>query len=262
MSDYKTIKDLTKIILLFNTFQSEEKSVMEISRSLNMLPSKVSRMLGTIAKEGFVERNQETNKYRLGIRFFELGMVCAFHLPLRRIIRPHIEQMAKELNQMAKELNLTVGWAILRNNRVIVVDRIQNMNIDMLAQRIGLNLPIHTTAIGKLLLAYLPEEDQDKVLESIELVKLTDATVVDKELIKENLKVIKERGYSTDERETHKDLNGIAAPIKNATGDVVAAIHLMGEDSRISAQEFFQFASFLKEKALFISRQLGYFSFR
>jgi len=255
MHEYKTLKDLTRIILLFNTFQFEERSVTEISKNLNMLPSKVSRMLGTIEKEGFVEKNPETKKYRLGIRFFELGMVYAFHLPLRRIIRPHIEQMAKELN-------LTVGWAILRNNRVIVVDRIQNMNIDMLAQRIGLNLPIHTTAIGKLLLAYLPEEDQDKVLESIELVKLTDATVVDKELIKENLKVIKERGYSTDERETHKDLNGIAAPIKNATGDVVAAIHLMGEDSRISAQEFFQFASFLKEKALFISRQLGYFSFR
>jgi DNA-binding IclR family transcriptional regulator len=255
MHEYKTLKDLTKIILLFNTFQFEERSVTEISKILNMLPSKVSRMLGTIEKDGFLEKNPETKKYRLGIRFFELGVVYAFHLPLRRIIRPHIEQMAKELN-------LTVGWAILRNNRVIVVDRIQNMNIDMLAQRIGLNLPIHTTAIGKLLLAYLPEEEQDKILESIDLAKLTDATMVDKKLIKENLKVIKERGYATDEGETHEDLNGIAAPIKNSTGDVVAAIHLMGENSRTSLQEFFQFASFLKEKALFISRQLGYFSLR
>jgi DNA-binding IclR family transcriptional regulator len=254
MHEYKTLKDLTKIISLFNTFQFEERSVTEISKTLSMLPSKVSRMLGTIEKEGFFEKNPETKKYRLGIRFFELGMVYAFHLPLRRIIRPHIEQLSKELN-------LTVGWAILRNNRVIVVDRIQNMNIDLLAQRIGLNLPIHTTAIGKLLLAYLPEEEQDKILGSIELVKLTDATVVDKELIKQNLKAIKERGYSTDKRETHRDLNGIAVPIKNANGDVVAAIHLMGENSRTSPQEFFQLASLLKEKALFISRQLGYFSF-
>jgi IclR family KDG regulon transcriptional repressor len=255
MHEYKTLKDLTKIILLFNTFQFEERSVTEISKILSMLPSKVSRMLGTIEKDGFLEKNPETKKYRLGIRFFELGVVYAFHLPLRRIIRPHIEQMAKELN-------LTVGWAILRNNRVIVVDRIQNMNIDMLAQRIGLNLPIHTTAIGKLLLAYLPEEEQDKILESIDLVKLTDATMVDKKIIKESLKVVKERGYATDEGETHEDLNGIAAPIKNSTGGVVAAIHLMGENTRTNPQEFFQFASFLKEKALFISRQLGYFSLR
>src|SRR4030043_450132 len=145
MHEYKTLKDLTKIILLFNTFQFEERSVTEISKILSMLPSKVSRMLGTIEKDGFLEKNPETKKYRLGIRFFELGVVYAFHLPLRRIIRPHIEQMAKELN-------LTVGWAILRNNRVIVVDRIQNMNIDMLAQRIGLNLPIHTTALREGLL--------------------------------------------------------------------------------------------------------------
>jgi len=254
MHEYKTLKDLTKIILLFNTLQFEERSVTEISKTLNMLPSKVSRMLGTIEKEGFLEKNPETKKYRLGIRFFELGMVYAFHLPLRRIIRPHIEQMSKELN-------LTVGWAILRNDRVIVVDRIQNMNIDLLAQRIGLNLPIHSTAIGKLLLAYLPEEEQDKILESIDLTKFTKATVTDKKLIKEHLKVIKEKGYSTDKRETHDDLNGMAAPIRNTSGDVIAAIHLMGENSKNSAQDFFQLVSLLKEKALFISRQLGFASF-
>jgi DNA-binding IclR family transcriptional regulator len=254
MHEYKTLKDLTKIISLFNTFQFEERGVTEISKTLNMLPSKVSRMLGTIEKEGFFEKNPETKKYRLGIRFFELGVVYAFHLPLRRIIRPHIEQMSKELN-------LIVGWAILRNDRVIVVDRIQNMNIDLLAQRIGLNLPIHSTAIGKLLLAYLPEEEQDKILESIDLIKFTKATVIDKKLIKEHLKVIKEKGYSRDERETHDDLNGLAAPIKNTNGDVIAAIHLMSENSKKSAQEFFQLASLLKEKALFISRQLGFASF-
>jgi DNA-binding IclR family transcriptional regulator len=254
MHEYKTLKDLTRIVSLFNTFQFEERGVTEISKTLNMLPSKVSRMLGTIEKEGFFEKNPETKKYRLGIRFFELGVVYAFHLPLRRIIRPHIEQMSKELN-------LIVGWAILRNDRVIVVDRIQNMNIDLLAQRIGLNLPIHSTAIGKLLLAYLPEEEQDKILESIDLIKFTKATVIDKKLIKEHLKVIKEKGYSRDERETHDDLNGLAAPIKNTNGDVIAAIHLMSENSKKSAQEFFQLASLLKEKALFISRQLGFASF-
>src|SRR4030042_6318940 len=197
MHEYKTLRDLTRVLSLFNSFESEERSVMEISRNLSMLPSKVSRMLGTIEKEGYLEKNPGTKKYRLGIRFFELGMVYAFHFPLRKIIRPHIEHMAKELN-------LTVGWAILRNDRVIVVDRIQNMNIDLLAQRIGLNLPIHTTAIGKVLLAFLPEAEQDRILETIDLKKITDATIVDKRLIKENLKVIRERDYSTDEAEPNK----------------------------------------------------------
>lgn len=253
MQEYKTLKDLAKIFLLFNTFQSEERSVMEISKTVDMLPSKVSRILGTMEKDGFFERNPDTNKYHLGIRFLELGMVYASHFPLRKVIRPHIEQMARDLS-------LTASWAILRNTRVIVVDRIQNMNIDVLTHRIGLNIPIHSTSVGKVLLANLPEEEQDRILESIDLVKFTDATIVDKELIKEGLELVKERGYSTDEGETHEDLNCIAAPIRNGNGDVIAAINIMDEKSRTSVQKLLQTVPYLKEKALFVSRQLGFVS--
>jgi len=248
---YKTLRDFSKIVSLFNTFQVEERSVTEISKELGMLPSKVSRMLRTLEGEGFFERNTETGKYRLGVGFFELGMVYAFNFPLRKIIRPHIEQMAIENN-------LTASWAILKNTNAIVVDRVQNLNIDLLTYRIGLNLPIHSKSLGKVLLAYLPEEEQDKILQSIELRRFTSKTLTDPRQIKENLKLILERGYATDEGETHEDLNCIAAPIRDGNGKVIAAINLMDEASRTSAEKLFQFDNYLKEKALFISRQLGY----
>ena len=248
---YKTLKDLAKIVSLFNTFQVEERSVTEISKTLGMLPSKISRMLRTLEAEGFFERNLETGKYRLGIEFFELGMVYIFNFPLRKILRPHIEQMAKELN-------LTASWAILNNSRVIVVDRVQNLNIDLLTYRIGLNLPIHSTSLGKILLAYLPEEEQNRILKSINLTKFTNKNIIDENLIKENLNLIRERGYATDEGETHEDLNCIAAPIRNGNGEVIAAINLMDEKQRTSAEKLFGLTDYLKEKALFISRQLGY----
>jgi len=248
---YKTLKDLAKITSLFNTLQIEERSVTEISKSLGMLPSKVSRMLRTLETEGFFERNAETGKYRLGVGFFELGMVYAFNFPLRKIIRPHIEQMAKELN-------LTASCGILKNCEVVVIDRVQNLNIDLLAYRIGLNLPIHSTSVGKVLLAYLSEQEQDGILQSVNLVKFTDATVVDQKLIKEKLRLVKQRGYATDEGETHEDLNCIAVPIRNGGGKVIAAINLTGEKSCTDAEKLFQYADYLKERALFISRQLGY----
>jgi len=250
VQEYKTLQDLAKIFELFNTFDSEERSVTDISRSMSMLPSKVSRILGTMEKEGFLEKNPETKKYRLGIRLFELGMVYAYHLPLRRIVRPHIEQMAKEHD-------FIVGWAILRNNKLIVVDRIQNMTIDVLAQRIGLNLPVYCTAVGRLLLAFLPEEEQDRLLDSADLKKLTDRTVVDKKLIKENLRTIRENGYSIDTGETFEGVNGIAVPIRDANGDVVAGIHMMDRNSEDSAGKILEFVPYLKDKALFVSRQLG-----
>ncbi len=248
---YKTLKDLAKILSLFNNSQADEISVSNISKALEMFPSKVSRMLRTLESEGFFEKNLETGKYRLGIEFFVLGILYISHLPLRKIIHPHIEQIAKELN-------LTASWGILKDSEVIIVDRIQNLTIDLVSHHIGLNLPIHTTAVGKVLLAYLSEEEQGRILQSIDLIKFTDATIVDRRLIKENLELIKERGYSTDEGETHKNLNCIGAPIKNGAGDVIAAVSLMDEKSRTSAEKLFQFSDQLKEKALFISRQLGY----
>jgi DNA-binding IclR family transcriptional regulator len=237
-NQYKTLKDLAKILSIFNNFQVEERSLAEISKILSMFPSKVSRMLGTLEKEGFFERNLETGKYRLGISFFELGMVYAFHFPLRKIIRPHIEKIAKELN-------ITSSWAILKNFKVIVIDRIQNLNVDLLAPRIGLNLPIHSTSIGKVLLAYLPEVEQDRILQSADLIKFTNATKVDRELIKEELKLIREKGYGTDKGETHEGLNCISAPIKNNVGDVIAAINLVDEESRTSAEKLFQYSNYL-----------------
>jgi DNA-binding IclR family transcriptional regulator len=200
---------------------------------------------------GFFEKDLNNGKYRLGISFFELGIVYAFNYPLRKIIRPHIEKMAKELN-------LTASWGILKNLKVIVVDRVQNLNIDMLAPRIGLNLPIHSTSLGKVLLAYLSGMGQDRILKSVNLIKFTNATLVDQKLLRENLKLIVERGYSTDEGETHENVNCIAAPIRNSQSEVIAAISLMDENSRTSAEKLFQFADYLKEIALFISRQLGY----
>jgi IclR family transcriptional regulator, KDG regulon repressor len=251
MLEYKTVKDLMKVLMLFNTFQCDEKGVAEISKDLHMLPSKVSRMLATMEKDGFVERNHDTNKYRLGMALFELGLVYAFHFPLRRILRPHIEQMAKEMN-------MTASWGILRENRVVVVDHMRNMNVDLLANRMGLILPVHTTSIGKALLAYLTQEEQNRILGSVNLPKLTEASLVDRELLKKSLNLVRQRGYSTDEGETHTDLNCIAAPVKDAGGKVVAAINLTDEKARTSVEKLHELAPYVKDKALFVSRQLGY----
>ncbi|MEW5817321.1 MAG: IclR family transcriptional regulator, partial [Spirochaetota bacterium] len=178
MQEYKTLKDFVKILSLFNNLNIEELSVTEISKSLGMSPSKVSRMLATLEREGIFEKREKAGKYRLGILFFEMGVIYAYHFPLRKIVRPHLEQMATETK-------VTVSWAILQKTRVVALDRIQNLPLDLLAYRVGLNLPVYSTSVGKILLAYLPRKEQDRILNSIVLTKLTDATLVTPEAIKE-----------------------------------------------------------------------------
>lgn len=254
MQEYKTIKDVAKLLSLFNNFHTEELSVAEISKSLGMSPSKVSRMLGTLEREGIIEREDKNGKYRLGIMLFELGVAYAYHFPLRKIIRPHIEQMAKEIQ-------LTVSWAVLKKNRVIVLDRIQNIPIDVLAYRVGLNMPVHSTSVGKVLLAYLPEEKQDSILMSVDLKKVTDATMTEPDQIRQHLKLVEENGYATDEEETYEGLNCIAVPIRDASGQVICAMSLMDEKARTNREQLYSHVDYLKEKALFISRQLGFRNF-
>lgn len=254
MQEYKNLKDFAKICSLFDDLQTEEIGVTKISNTLGMSLSKISRMLSTLDGEGFFEKNEKTGKYRLGALFFELGIVYAYHSPLRRIIRPHVELIANESN-------VTASWGILRKNRVIIMDRIQKIPLDTLSYRIGLNLPIYTTAAGKILMASLPEEEQDRILLSVNLLKITDATVVDHEKIKENLKLFKERGYSTDEEETQDGVIAIAVPITNNVGQTIASISLMDEKSRTSPENLFGKVDYLKQKALFISRQLGFREF-
>ncbi len=251
MQEYKNLKDFAKICSLFNDLQTDEIGVTKISKTLGMSLSKISRMLSTLDGDGFFEKNKKTGKYRLGSLFFELGIVYAYHSPLRQIIRPHVEQIANESR-------VTASWGILRKNRVIIMDRIQKLPLDTLSYRIGLNLPTYTTAAGKILMSYLPEEEQNRILESVNLRKITDATVADPEKIKENLKLYRERGYSTDEEETQEGVIAIAVPITNNEGQVIASISLMDEKSRTSPEKLFRKVDYLKKKALFISRQLGF----
>jgi DNA-binding IclR family transcriptional regulator len=249
--EYKTLSDLARILALFNTPQVVEMGVGEIAKAVNMSSSKISRMFKTLDAEGLFERNPETGKYRLGILFFELGLIYAGNLPFRKIIRPHIIQMAAEKN-------VTVSCSVLKNGKIIVVDRVQNLNFDLMTYRVGMNVPIHSTSVGKVLLAGLSAEEQDEILKSNELVKYTNATVVDPNAIRKNLEAVKKRGFATDKGETHEDVNCVAAPIVDSMGQVVAALSLTDEESRTSSEELFQFADYLKEKAMFISHQLGY----
>ena len=166
---YKTLTDLSRILSLFETREIEERSVSDISKSLKMLPSKVSRMLKTLEIEGFVEKNRHTGKFRIGARFLQLGLLYVLNHPLRRIILPHLEKVAKDLG-------LVAAWGIFKNGRTIVVDRFRLDNRPMI-YLLGSEVSLHSSSYGKLFLAYLPEEEQRRILKSLVLVKLAPATI-------------------------------------------------------------------------------------
>ena len=247
----KNIHELASLFSLFSSSQTGEKSASEICNELGMYPSKASRILGALESEGFMEKNPESGKYRIGIRFLELGMIYITNFPLRKIVRPHLEQMAKETK-------LTASMAILRGKRIICVERLQNFDLDILTQSMGINSPIYSTSNGKMFLAFLPEMEREEILDHTVFVKFTDRTIVDRQALREHLEVVRKNNYATDLGETYDNINCLAAPIKDETGKVMASLNLMGSASMIKTDNLSEIAGYLKDRALFISRQIGY----
>jgi DNA-binding IclR family transcriptional regulator len=246
---YKTLRDLSRILSYISTIGTETIGVTEIAKGVQMLPSKVSRMLSTLEDEGFFERESVTGRYSLGGRFFELGMLYVCNNPLRMIFHPHLEQITGELK-------LASSFAIFKNNKIVVVDKI---NIVGSGVRHDFNLPIHSSSFGKVFLAALSDDEVRKVLRAADLTSFTDATITDPKAIVNGLAQVREAGYAIDNGETQEGLISIAVPVRDASGGLVAALNILAyPKSPFGPEQQSQIASYLKAKAFFISKQLGY----
>jgi DNA-binding IclR family transcriptional regulator len=246
---YKTLGDFTRILSLFEEPDVEERGVNEIAKSLQMLPSKVSRMLKTLEADGWVERNTHTGRYRIGARFLQIGLLYALNHPMRRLMIPHLEQTARDLG-------LLTAWGIFRNGKVIVIDRFR-LHHGPLIHLLGSNVPLHTSSYGKLFLAHITPDLRERLLETLAFTALTSRTIRDPKAMREELQRVREKGYAVDDGETREGVIGIGAPIFDDTEEMVAALSVSGSASEFSVGYATEIA-YLKEKVLFISRQLGY----
>lgn len=244
---YKTLVDLSRILLLFEE-AAGERGVMDIAGSLDMLPSKVSRMLKTMELEGLVERHPKTGKYRAGARFLHLGLHYLFTHPVRRTILPHVEQIPSELGVGA-------SWGIFTQRRVIIVDRV-SVDLDHTPHLIGSDMPLHSSSYGKLFLAYLPKERQEQILQTIDYESFTPRTLTTIASLKYELAVTFERGYAIDREESRTNLGAISCPIFDESKNICAAITIVYHLSQNIDQE--KALSYLSNKAAFISQQLGF----
>jgi DNA-binding IclR family transcriptional regulator len=246
---YKTLTDFSRILGLFEEHDVEEKGVSDIAKSLTMLPSKVSRMLKTLEADGWVERNPRTGKYRVGVRFLRLGLLYVLNHPLRRLILPHIEQMARDLGLLS-------GWGIIKSGRIIVVDRIR-MKKGPLIHLLGSDVPLHSSSYGKVFLAYMKPEESGTILQSLPFPRFTQKTIGNVETMEKELKRVRAKGFSIDDEETRDNVTGFGAPVFDDQGELAAAITISGDSSEFSPDRAME-TRYLQEKALFISHQLGY----
>lgn len=247
---YKNLDDFSRILSLFEQQGAEERGVNEIARALEMPPSKASRMLRKMEAGKWLERSPQTGKFRIGARFLQIGLLYVLNHPLRPLVLPHLEEIAKKMP------SFITTWNIFENDRIIVVDHFRFYH-GPLVHLLGSDVPLHSSSAGKLFLAYLTDEEQDRLLGSLAFVKFTARTIRDVQAMKEELTRVRERGYALDEEETREGMSGISAPVFDSSERMVAALAILGDTSGFSGDRASEI-TFLREKGLFISRQLGY----
>jgi len=250
----KTLDDSLSILetLLLAT---SAMSLDEISKKLRLYPSKVHRILDTLKYRGYVEQDRTTQKYQLGLKVVELGMAKLHKMNL-------LKESAPYLNELVHRCNETAYLGILNCGEVLSLIKEEPSHNIRMVSREGMRIPVHCTALGKILLAYLEPEEQEKILEEKGLPSFTKNTITNREKMRKELRKIKEQGFAEDIEEYEDGLSCLAAPIRNHQGKVIAALAIAGPTFRLANKNQKELKEVLIEITRRISRRLGYLSER
>lgn len=235
----RAVERALDILICFT--KNSELALTEISSLIGLHKSTVHRLLATLEDKGFVVRNPETEKYRLGLKIWELSM----HLsqsddPAIRLL-PAMEALRDRLGETVS-LYLRDGAERLRIQAVQ-----SNQAIRRVAQ-VGVRLPLSVGASSKVLVAFAPPEDQEELLNAPDWPES-----VDRETYRKQLADILQKGYAISIEEREPGAAAVSVPIFDRYGKAAAALSMSGPVTRLSAEKLREYAPVLKEAA----REMG-----
>jgi DNA-binding IclR family transcriptional regulator len=238
------------VVLLELLAEHGELGVTELGRRLEVHKATASRLVGTLADGGLVERNPATDKFRLGAGVIHLAGAAMAGLDLVHRARPFLEDLAERTEE-------TVNLGVFDGDSVVYVDQIAGTRAIVSASWVGRRTPLHCTSNGKVLLAHLPDADRERAL-AAPLEPRTKHTVTDPNVLRAQLLEVRVRGYAQTLEELEEGLNAIAAPVRDASGDVIAAVSVAGPAFRMRAADLRRIAPMTVDAAAAISRRMGF----
>jgi IclR family pca regulon transcriptional regulator len=229
--------------------------IADIADDLGMSRSTTHRYVITLVALGYLEQGA-SRKYRLGLRVTDLGMSALNSTGLREHAHPYLEELRQRTSY-------TTSLGVLDGTDVLFVDRVRSFRRGVdetgLDLHTGSRLPAYCTAMGKLLLANLPESEQRDPITQMKLTKRGPNTITGKRALLDELEEIQSAGFAVDDQELAPDIYAIAVPVRNEARDVVAAVGLAAHSSMISLEELVDaLAPHAVSTADRISARLGY----
>ena len=210
----------------------------DLARSVEMPKATVYRILSTLESRGFLDRSED-GTYRMARRLFDLQQPIPIEQTLNRVAPPRMEDLAKSTRE-------TVNLGILDGGEVVVTNTIESPQSVRMSSKVGNRRHLHTTSIGKVLLAALPEKEVTRLLRLKGLPRLTPHSIVSRVALMQELERVRQQGYAIDNQENELEGRCIGAPVVDGDGRVVAALSISGPVFRMDLQRARSLAPRLK----------------
>lgn len=237
-------------VLLCFTAEHPNLTLTQISERIGIHKSTVHRLLGTLESKRFVERDEATGSYHLGLGLVEMAYLVLHENNLQRMSRPYLVRLADEYRE-------TVDLAVLDGTEVTYIQVIEGHERVKIAAAPGGRLPAFCTASGKAFLANLPPEQVREVLAN-STPRRAPNTITTPDALYAELRVTRERGFAISEQEYEENINAVSAPILNAEGHPVAAIAIAGPSFRLTRERMLALGPAVRAAADAIARDLGH----
>ncbi|MBX5465413.1 MAG: IclR family transcriptional regulator [Clostridia bacterium] len=247
------VQVLDRALTLLETLAREENGLglVEAANRAQLHPSTTYRLLSTLVSHGFVTHDDETGRYRIGLKAFEVG--SSFRPPSE--LRKLAPGVLRALMSLTGE---TANLAILERGEATYIDQVESPSLLGMHARIGRRVPVHCTGAGKAILSHLSEEEVDAILAEHGLPAFTPNTITDRDRLMEELRRTRERGYALDNEEIELGVRCVAAPVLDQKGRPVAALSVTGPVTRFHDDRLPMLVNAIRAAAADLSSKLGY----
>jgi IclR family acetate operon transcriptional repressor len=242
---------LRKGLEVIDCFTRQESwSLAELAGTLAQSKPTIFRILRTLEEFGYLDKDPATGRYTLGLRFHTLGSVAVKHEQLRWQALPPLQDLARTTGE-------TVHVGILYDGEAICVQAVDGTRLIRMHAFVGKRTPAHASALGKVLLAHMPDAEIDALTAGRGLVRFTPHTLTDPAALREELHRVRSQGWALDNEEMEIGLRCLGAPITDHSGRPCACVAISAPISRMDPDRVAELVTEVKATAMRISRMLG-----
>jgi IclR family transcriptional regulator, KDG regulon repressor len=246
------LSSVANSIRLLTSFSGDENElgITTLAGRLRLAKSTVHRLAATLTSAGFLEQNSDTGRYRLGVALFELGALVRRRMDVANEARPKLRELLEKTGE-------TVQLGIVDHFSVLYFYEMESPRAIRMAAAVGGRAPLHCTAVGKVLLAFQPPEYVKDVIQQ-GLTAYTPRTVTKRDALLAMLDEVRLREHAVDDEESESGLRAIAAPVRNHSGSVIAAVGVAAPVQRMSKKMMQTCVPWFIATAGAVSARLGY----